>query len=199
MKELIKQAQNGDERAVNHLVSLLWTRIERMAGYYANRCREDSGDLMQEAWLGALDALKNVDMETGDPRQYLLKHAKWRILDYLKWSRRRRHEPIEDLELLWLEDMESDTIAHADCSEFLNQLSVKQRELLEYLLTGDTWREAAGKLGCTSANVAYYMRQIRQAYLRWAADDSALAFSGTQSIQPLAERETALTTFRGGE
>ena len=40
-----------------------------------------------------------------------------------------------------------------------------------YLLAGFTWREAGDALGCTSANIAYHVRQIRRQYEAWSGAD----------------------------
>ena len=50
--------------------------------------------------------------------------------------------------------------------------------MIEDLLT--TW-EAGSALGCTSANIAYHVRQIRRRYERWAG--VSLAAVGTQTIE----------------
>jgi len=36
------------------------------------------------------------------------------------------------------------------------------------LLRGLTWRETGHALGCTSANIAYHVRQIRRHYEVWS-------------------------------
>ena len=46
----------------------------------------------------------------------------------------------------------------------------RQRAILDCLLAGLTWREAGSVLGCTSANIAYHVRQIRRQYEEWAGD-----------------------------
>jgi RNA polymerase sigma factor (sigma-70 family) len=185
MRELITKAKEGDTEAVNAIVDELKERIERMAKYYAVCCGEDAGDLGQEAWLGVLEALKHVDVQVGDPRHYLVRHAKWRLLDFVKWSKRRQHDALDGLEDFEAFDVESTAVDSAYCEQFLSRLNHRQQTLLGYLLSGYTWREAGEKLGCTSANIAYHIRQIQQAYLRWS-DDGSLAMGHVQSTKQLA-------------
>lgn len=168
LKKKFTHARNGDRNAAAYIIEKMYPRLEKMATYYSRRCRHDKDDLLQEAYLGALDALKNVDIHIGDPEQYLLKHAKWRILDSIKyWN--RRHFDTQDTELLDL--VLTNNWDSIDTELWLNgfqeQLKPMQRTILEQLLLGYTWRETGAKTNCTSANVAYHVRQIQQTYLRW--------------------------------
>jgi RNA polymerase sigma factor (sigma-70 family) len=153
------------------LVDSLRPRVEKMAHYYAHRCGEDADDLLQEAWLGLLEAVPTVDVRIGSPRQYLLKRAKWRMLDAVKRAHRRRcaslQEEMVDRAFLHLVD---EAVDRASVRDFLSQLRGPQRQVLECLLEGLTWREAGRVLGCTSANVAYHMRLIRKQYETWSED-----------------------------
>jgi DNA-binding NarL/FixJ family response regulator len=44
------------------------------------------------------------------------------------------------------------------------RLSQRQKAILHGLMEGHTWRQIGDTLGCTSANVAYHVRGIRQVY-----------------------------------
>lgn len=151
------------------IVSRLRPRIEKMASYYARRCGEDADDLLQEAWLGLLQALPALDPRIGSPEQYLIKHARWRLLDAVKRARVRRTLPLED-------DYDppapgtEDALDTAHVKDFASGLKAQHRELLECLLAGLTWRETGRVLGCTSANVAYHVRQIRRQYEAWMGE-----------------------------
>jgi RNA polymerase sigma-70 factor (ECF subfamily) len=139
-----------------------------MAAYYAYRCGEDADDLLQEAWLGLLDALPSLDARIGSPEQYLIRRAKWRLLDAVKRSRVRRCASLVEEGGEAAPDPEPDeALDHAVVVEFLSQLQANQRAVLECLLDGLTWREAGRVLGCTSANVGYHVRQIRRRYEAW--------------------------------
>jgi RNA polymerase sigma factor (sigma-70 family) len=170
MDACLERARSGDRAAVVYLIETLRPRVEKMAAYYAHRCGEDADDLLQEAWLGLLEALPALDLRIGTPEQYLIKRAKWRLLDAVKRARLRRCASLEDepLEIADAPSLDA-AMSGAVVQEFLAQLKASQRAVLECLLDGLTWREAGRVLGCTSANVAYHVRQIRRQYENWSA------------------------------
>lgn len=158
--------------AKEYLVDSVRPRIARMACYYARCSGEDPDDLLQEAWLGLLEALPDLDMGIGTPEQYLIQHARWRLLDSIKRARVRRCAPLDDTDTSGLLPPDPDTAMASACvSEFAGQLKTAQRDVLECLLAGLTWREAGQLLGCTSANIAYYVRQIRRKYEEWEEEE----------------------------
>lgn len=168
MDNLFVRARGGDAAAHDHLRESLRPRLESLAGYYAARTGMDAADLLQEAWLAVFEALPTVDTSVGTPAQFLLKHARWQILDHIRWSNRRRYEPLEDMD-----DSIADTDPYSSTSdvevqilvsELERRLSQRQKLILRGLLDGRTWRQIGDSLGCTSANVAYHVRGIRQAY-----------------------------------
>jgi len=138
-----------------------------MSAYYARCCGEDPDDLLQEAWLGMLEALPALDLYIGSPEQYLIKHARWRLLDAIKRARIRRCLPLEESLADDGPPVPETAMAVASVSEFTGQLKDNQRAVLGCLLDGLTWREVGDALGCTSANVAYHVRQIRRRYHEW--------------------------------
>jgi RNA polymerase sigma factor (sigma-70 family) len=162
MKQLIARAQKGDPEARQRLVAALRPRLTSMARYYARCCHEDYDDLLGEAWFAVFDALGITNLSIGEPDQFLLKRARWRILDYIKWARRRRcgeYEP--DREPETTADVAPAVVEEALIAKIAEGLSDTQQAVLQHLLRGETWREVAGHLGCSSANVAYHVRQIR--------------------------------------
>jgi RNA polymerase sigma factor (sigma-70 family) len=170
MNACLERARSGDRAAIVDLTEALRPRVEKMAAYYARQCGEDADDLLQEAWLGLLEALPELDLGIGSPEQYLIKRAKWRLLDAVKHARRRRCASIEEEAVEQIAAPSADTAMSAAAVQgFLGQLKATQRAVLECLLDGMTWREAGGVLGCTSANVAYHVRQIRSRYDAWSA------------------------------
>jgi RNA polymerase sigma-70 factor (ECF subfamily) len=142
-----------------------------MSAHYARRCGEDPDDLLQEAWLGVLEALPRLDITIGQPDQYLLQHARWRVLDAVKRARVRRCLPLEDFRADALPAREAPVGEAIMLKEFARTLKQSQRAVLRCLLAGLTWREAGAALGCTSANVAYHMRHIRQRYNEWNTEE----------------------------
>jgi RNA polymerase sigma-70 factor (ECF subfamily) len=157
-------ARDGEPRAVRSVVEYLRPRITRMATHYARRCGEDADDLLQEAWLAVLEALPALDPSIGQPEQYLLRHARWRVLDTVKRARIRRCLPLEEAPPDALAASPDVAVAGLWPRAFAAGLKPNQRAILACLLDGLTWREAGTALGCTSANVAYHMRQIRARY-----------------------------------
>jgi len=147
-----------------------------MAAYYARCSGEDAEDLLQEAWVGLLESLPQLDTRIGSPEQYLIQRARWRLLDAIKRARVRRCAPLDEETLDQLATRTAATaspmeraLEDACLLEFARQLKPIQRAVLDCLLAGLTWREAGRALGCTSANIAYHVRQIRRAYERWLA------------------------------
>jgi RNA polymerase sigma-70 factor (ECF subfamily) len=168
MNSCFDRARHGDAAAMEAVVESLRPRLVKMAAYYARCSGEDADDLLQEAWVGLLQALPELDLRIGSPDQYLIQHARWRLLDAIKRARVRRCASLEpdDLEEGSRVDLES-AVAAACVAEFAGQLKSTQRAVLECLLAGLTWREAGLVLGCTSANIAYHVRQIRSRYEEW--------------------------------
>lgn len=173
----ILRARSGDADAQDQLREGLRPRLESLAGYYASRTGMDASDLLQEAWVAIFEVLPTVDVTVGTPSQFLLKHARWQILDHIRWNKRRSHDRLDDsftetleaadnnfaissMAMPRAEDVEVKMLV-ADLEKALNQ---RQKEILKGLLDGHTWRQIGDSLGCTSANVAYHVRGIRQAY-----------------------------------
>jgi RNA polymerase sigma factor (sigma-70 family) len=172
----LQRAKQGDTRAQERLRKSLTPRLESLAGYYASRTGMDANDLLQEAWVAVYEVLPTVDMTIGTPSQYLLKHARWQILDHIRWNKKRSHEALEDLTVETEEHTQNNFATRANLPgadevetrlmlEILEtRLNTRQRAILRGLLEGRTWRQIGDSLGCTSANVAYHVRGIRQAY-----------------------------------
>jgi RNA polymerase sigma factor (sigma-70 family) len=139
-----------------------------MARHYARRCGEDADDLLQEAWLGLLEALPNLNPTIGSAEQYLLRCARWRMLDSIRRVRRRRCNPLDpaDAEQLPAPPRGSPEEGVV-VEEFLAGLPTTQQALVRCLLAGLTWREAGARLGFTSANVAYHIRRVQRRWEHW--------------------------------
>ena len=176
MNQCFARAKDGDPSATATLVELLRPRVVRMAAHYARCCREDQDDLLQEAWAGLLEALPALDLRIGSPEQYLIQYARWRLLDAIKRARVRHCDPIDDALAETLTDPSRETaletaLAAVYVTDFTVRLTATQRAVLACLLAGLTWREAGDLLGCTSANIAYHVRRIRQQYAEWTGEE----------------------------
>jgi len=171
MSPWIERARSGDRAALTAVAGALRPRLEKMAAYYARRCGEDPDDLLQEAWLGLLEALPEVDLRIGSPEQFLIRHARWRLLDWIKRARLRRCLSLDaEPALPERGSLPGHDLSGATVRDFLERLPPLHRSLLRCLLAGLTWREAGRVLGCTSANVAYHMRRIRREYEAWTGE-----------------------------
>ena len=178
---LIRRARGGNAAAIRALVDTMRPRITKLAAYYGRQTGEDADDLLQEAWIGLFGALDTVDLHIGQPEQFLIQRAKWRMLDAVKRLRRSQRTLMSDdgaaheTSLTYLEetvpsseweDAESEILIRS----FTETLKPLQSTILSHLLYGLTWRETGTQLGCTSANVAYHVRQIQQSYSRWGEE-----------------------------
>jgi RNA polymerase sigma factor (sigma-70 family) len=169
-------ARDGDVAAQDRIRESLRPRLESLAGYYASRTGMDSADLLQEAWVAVFEALPTVDVTIGTPSQFLLKHARWQILDHIRWNKRRSHEKLDDMLIESKEIAENnygvgaafpgtaDIETRLFVEDLERQLNPRQRDILHGLMDGHTWRQIGDTLGCTSANVAYHVRGIRRAF-----------------------------------
>jgi RNA polymerase sigma factor (sigma-70 family) len=183
----LKLAVCGNSVAVDSLTEKLRPRIERMAAYYARCSGLESDDLRQEAWIGVLEALPTLDLAIGQPEQYLICCARWRLLDALRRAKLRRCESL-DVDLhdagstglhtapvggCCREPGHDAALASLSLVQFLGQLDNTQQRVVCCLMDGLTWRETATELGCSSPNIAYHVRRVRERYRAWTGDDYA--------------------------
>lgn len=163
MKALIQEAQAGSTQARTRLAILLRPRVTSMARYYARKSNLEYDDLIQEAWCAVYEALPETRLHIGSPEQYLLRRARWAMLDYLKWSLRRQMDPLED----WTPEgstpgADQDTITCVTVEKLARALTPIQQAILDLLLQGENCTGAAQALGCTTANVSYHLGQVRR-------------------------------------
>ena len=183
MNSRFERARDGDPSATIDVVRALYPRLTRMAAYYAGRCGEDPDDLLQEAWVGLLEALPGLDPRIGNSADYLIQRARWRLLDAIKRERVRRCVRLDQETVDCTGNSPQDDGAMSACVlDFIERLNSTQRAVLKCLLDGFTWREAGKLLGCTSANIAYHVRQIRRRYEEWYAGGLAVAAAGSTKI-----------------
>lgn len=169
MQSLFDRARDGDPNATAEIVYRLRPRLTRMVVYYARRTGEDPDDLLQEAWFGVLESLPALDTRIGSPEQHLIVRARWRMLDSVRRARIRRCAPLDDAALDSACSPNPDPADSVCVAEFLGRLKPNQRAVALCLLDGLTWREAGDRLGCTSANIAYHVRQIRREHAAWSS------------------------------
>lgn len=160
---VLERAQDGPKPSEAQLLESLESRIEKMAAYFGRQYGVDAEDLCQEAWVAVLEMLPRLDRTIGTPEQHLLKRARWRVLDTIRWQRRRQHLALSEIEAMPVSYL--DSRSDVDLSLLQARLTITQQRILRALLEGYTWREVGALVGCSSANVAYHVRRIRAAYL----------------------------------
>ena len=99
--DLLRKAQAGDEQARNDLLARYLPRLERWASRrlpLSVRTMLDTGDIVQEAIIGALRHLNNLEVRTEKTLEVYLKRAITnRIIDIYRRPRRNREEVNEEL------------------------------------------------------------------------------------------------------
>jgi RNA polymerase sigma factor (sigma-70 family) len=95
--ELLERAKQGDQRALQTLVTRYRPRLQRWASgrlpHYA-RSLFDTGDLVQETLLRALEGLDRIEVRGhGTFQAYVRQAILNRIRDQVRWARRR---PVTD-------------------------------------------------------------------------------------------------------
>lgn len=168
----LSRARSGYAPAVQEIHTSLHPRLARMAAYYARHCPEEADDLLQEAWLGVFEALPRLDVRIGDPEQFLLRYARWRLLDAVRRSLSHQASVMLD-EQIASEDAVNNMLDILDTTRFRSRLTTIQRAIVACLLAGYTWRETGTLLGCSSANVAYHVRRIAEHYQAWCENSPA--------------------------
>jgi RNA polymerase sigma factor (sigma-70 family) len=163
VRQLIAKAQMGCSGARQQLATLLQPRLTSMARFYARKTGLDCDDLLGEAWCAVFEALPETRLEIGQPEEYLMRRARWAVLDYLKWSLRRQMDPLEE----WDEGTSADTpapdtVTRVTVEKLARALTPIQQNIVKLLLDGETCTSAAESLGCTTANVSYHLGQVRR-------------------------------------
>src|SRR5687768_13558475 len=92
-RDLVARAQEGDDRALNQLMSRYLPRLERWASGrlppYA-RSLLDTGDLVQETLLRVVQGLRQLgERGPGFFQAYIRQAVLNRIRDQIRWARRR--------------------------------------------------------------------------------------------------------------
>lgn len=159
--QLIREARGGSPGAADRLLKEIDPHIMRTAAFYSRSTGVDPEDLRQEMRLGVLIGLQSVDTSIGDPLYYLCLRGKWRLLEFIRRSRRHRSEQIDAQEVCGRERPELEVDVRCLVQQLNGSLAPQQRFILSGLLSGMRQDEMAQALGCTPANVAYHVRRIR--------------------------------------
>lgn len=159
--ELVQRAGHGDSKARDELIRELTPRIDRIVRRYSWIDGVDADDLKQEAFIGVIEGLERVDVSIGTSSEFLLKFARWRLLDCLKKILKQKREMLQDEEP---ESTQPDFGPDIDSELLAGKLTEQQRDILDCLVKGYTWREIGDELGFTAANVSHHLKKIRKVY-----------------------------------
>ncbi len=159
MNELVAKAGRGDVKAQEELLKHLNPRLERIVKKYSWINGIEADDLRQEAYMAVIEGLDRVDITIGSSSEYLLKFARWRLLDCLKKIKRRREDYYAEVRT---DAVENGPIPETEMLE--ERLNDRQKEIVSLLIQGYTWREIGDKMGFTAANIAYHLKKIRVIY-----------------------------------
>jgi RNA polymerase sigma-70 factor (ECF subfamily) len=156
--DLLQMAQAGDEQACNDLLARYLPRLERWASRrlpLGVRTMLDTGDIVQEAVIGALRHLDRIEVRSEKTFEHYLRRAiRNRIIDAYRRPRRMRQEVDEALpaagpsaldEVIGHEALERYESALEELSEGDCQLIVMHAEL------GMDAGQIAEELGKTSS------------------------------------------------
>jgi RNA polymerase sigma factor (sigma-70 family) len=160
--QLWSKAQAGDAGAI---LEMLGPRVQRIGAHYARRTGLDRDELVQEGILAILEGLPDLAPGLRDPGDYLVRLARWRMLDWVRWTRRRTGLPLEH-EGPVIDQALDEAGERMDVAAFVARLKPRQAQVACSLMDGQNWREVAAQMGCSSANLAYHVRQIRGQYER---------------------------------
>jgi RNA polymerase sigma factor (sigma-70 family) len=140
--DLLQMAQAGDQQACNDLLARYLPRLERWATRrlpLGVRSMLDTGDIVQEAIIGALRHLDRIEVRNEKTFEHYLRRAiRNRIIDVYRRPRRARQEVEEELpaagpsaleEVIGQEALERYEAALEDLTESDCQLIVMHTEL----------------------------------------------------------------------
>lgn len=160
MNELVRQAGEGNVKAQEELLKKLTPRLEKIVRKYEWVHGMDRDDLKQEAFMAVIEGLGRVDITIGSSSEYLLKFARWRLLDCLKKVMRHKKKELRNM----AEFIPTDANLSAEMELLEGRMTSVQKQILKYLTEGHTWREIGDMMGFTAANVSHHLKQIRKLY-----------------------------------
>jgi RNA polymerase sigma factor (sigma-70 family) len=162
---LLARARDGEGAAIAELVERLRPRLASLAAYYASCCAEEAGDLEQEAWVAVLEALPQIRLSLGDPREYLIKRARWRVLNFInEQAIRRADESLEEHDRPTPARAPDQAAARHLLDQIFERLTDRQAVVLRALLAGHTSADISRLLDCSTANIAWHVGKIREMY-----------------------------------
>ena len=158
--DLLRGAKGGNREALEALLARYRPRLERWAsgrlpGYA--RSLFDTGDLVQETLLKALERFETFEVRQGGFEAYVRQAVLNRVRDQIRWARNR--EGSEEISDSFLDPMPSplenaigaDVVRQYEAA--MAQLSEEERQLLHLRIELDlSYEEIAAMLGRPSPN-----------------------------------------------
>lgn len=177
-KSLVDRAKDGDREATEQVLRKLRRTIEIKASLMAKVSGIPREDLIQEGWLGAIIALRQVDTSIGDPICFLALRARWAILNATRNS--QRHQTyltiVDDIEDGFIDlsnhnaicpvSDRDDPAEQAIISQLIPIITEKikyekRQRIFKLLMLGYKQSEIAVMMKESSANLCYHVNIIR--------------------------------------
>jgi RNA polymerase sigma-70 factor, ECF subfamily len=153
LKALMLQTLDGDTGAYRSLLAELATLVRN---YFARRIGWDGPDLedpVQET-LMAVHTRRESYSRAEPFTPWLYAMARYKLIDHLRWSRRRLTEPLEAASNVEDQDVFAASMAGADLERLMGGLPAQQRETLRQVkIEGLSVAEAAVRTGQSAASV----------------------------------------------
>lgn len=165
----IARVQSGDAEAFDLLVRR-YMRSAYAVAYRLLGHREDAEDVVQEAFLAALDNIRTFDTSRRFG-PWLYRIVVTRGLNFRKSRSRRRVEPLEDAGAVSREPGPEEAAEQAGLkatvTTALGRLPERQRLVVQlFELDGFSGAEIAAMLGVSPGTVRWYLHEARQSLRR---------------------------------
>lgn len=177
-EQLWLSAQDGDDAALGSLVARYDRLAIRLCGSY-HVAGMERDDLLQEAYLGLLKAIRSFDPQKGIPfASFALLCMKRQVISAVRRQNAKKNQPLNESVPLeetgfsgaaadWqLDGPETAIILEEESRHVREQvialLSALERETLQLYLKGFTYEEMARKLQCPEKTVDNALQRIRR-------------------------------------
>jgi len=181
MTLLIQRYVTGDAAAGDAIVAALSPKLQKMAGYYSSIVPMEYEELLAEAYYGLAVGLSKVDPTIGTPVVFLIKHARWAIVNAIRLRKRKalpmcpigarvrdRSDDESSERTVRYSAIESalssnDTYDLAPTSkDLLERMSMtsRQRHILDTVLAAGSVRAAAKLLGISAQSIYWTIKRV---------------------------------------
>lgn len=173
--ELLRLALNGDNNAINTLISQFRPVVEIIASKYSHSMLEND-DIIQEGMIGLIAAFNSYDESKGAAlKTYAARCIENSIQSALRKFNRKKDVPQDNFvpyEEKYLGDYQgvlsaedaflaNDSVQHLN-SLIYEKLSVFENEVIKLYIVGESYSEIASKLGKTPKAIDNALQRIRK-------------------------------------